>query len=147
MWYKIFMLYVLSINLLYADIFKCEQADGKLLFKQAPCHSSEIQSQLTYVEPPISRQDARALQKQLKTYQAILHKEQKKRAQIQRQAEKQQRQEEKQRLRLAARCETVERQIVELRRHYRLGYTAKQGQTLDRKMAEYKFKQQKYCKK
>lgn len=144
---KILILYALSINMLYANIFRCEQADGKLLFKQVPCHADDIQSQITYIEPPISTQEARTLQKQLKAYRIVLQKEQQKKDLLQRRAAQQQQREEKRRLRLAARCETVERQITELRRQYRLGYTVKQGQALDRKMAEYKFKQQKYCKK
>lgn len=53
--------------------------------------------------------------------------------------------EKKRSLRLQGKCETVRRQIEQLNKRYKQGYTIAQGNVLDRKLAELKLRKQKYC--
>lgn len=54
---------------------------------------------------------------------------------------------QKRRLRLQAKCEKVKHQIDQLYLQQKRGYTVKQGQAIERKLAELKFKKRQCCDK
>lgn len=137
-------LFMANVN---ANIYKCVKNDGLVIFKDTPCAVRDIQPAVVLKEQNLDQQDIKHLQRQYNQQQDFLRREKNRIYREQYKAKQQQKIEEKQRLRLQAKCETVKHQIAQLERRYKQGYTVKQGQALDRKLAECKLNRQKYCKK
>lgn len=128
-----------------ATVYKCETTGGEIYYQSMYCqHADDVQSVVKIKPDPISNRT----NKKPVYLQDLKKKQQQKQRQKQRQqraAKKKEQQETKRRLRLQAKCEKVTQQINQVSQRYRNGYTLKQGITLDRKLAEYKIKRQKYC--
>jgi len=134
------------ISAVYADIYKCVNPNGAVFFKDTPCKIRDFQYQYNYLEEPVTQQDVRSLQRQYKRSQSDKAKAKKGTQRSQARAKKQEELEQKRRLRLQANCEKVQQQIAQLNQRLKHGYTAKQGQSIARKLAECNLKRQKYCK-
>lgn len=119
-----------------AEIYKCVNNDGQVVYRDTPCRVQDTQTIYSY------NQDfwpSASSAQELNQYRKCLTRERSRK-------QKWQEREQKRRLRLRARCERVTQKIELLNQRYRRGYTAKQRQMLDRKLAEYNKRRQKYCK-
>jgi hypothetical protein len=142
---RFLLCFLLCVSTAHAEVFKCIKHSGAIVFKDTPCSKRDLQVLSALQEQPVNKDDVAQMQQKYKQHQAEARR-QKQELRQQQKASKQKDLEAKRRLRLQAKCETVKHQITQLRQRYRQGYTAKQGLALDRRLAECKFKEQKYCK-
>lgn len=129
-----------SFSPLHADIFKCTKSDGSMYYYDRNCIASDVQEEIT-------KRDLVLMRYEIGQKQEDIIKQKKNLMRQELIAEKLQAAEMRQRLRFETKCETVRQQIVQLNKRYKQGYTIKQGQALDRKLAECNSKRQIYCKK
>lgn len=129
-----------SFSQLHADIFKCTKSDGSTYYYDRNCIASDVQEEIT-------KRDLVLMRYEIGQKQEDIIKQKKNLMRQELIAEKLQAAEMRQRLRFETKCETVRQQIVQLNKRYKQGYTIKQGQALDRKLAECNSKRQIYCKK
>ncbi|HSX20184.1 MAG TPA: hypothetical protein VLG38_03555 [Gammaproteobacteria bacterium] len=141
----IFLFTFYSTYALGSEIYKCAKLDGSTFYRDTPCRPTDPQAVLRYTELPITQQEINTLQSSYNKQQNAAFKARHRTLREVVRAQKQQQLEQRRHLRLKAKCETVLRQIEQLHARYRQGYTAKQGVSLDRKLAECKFRQNKYC--
>ncbi len=128
------------------NIFECVRSDGSKSFQDKPCKVVyEHQTAHNIYIQPVNNEEALEMERMLERHRQAIAKTRVRMLRRKITEKKRLELEEKQRLRLHAKCERVQQQMVELQRRYRQGYNAKQGTVLDRKMAECKLKEQKYC--
>lgn len=122
------------------EIYKCVKADGSVIYKDTPCNIQDVQIIYSYSQDPWSFWiPAKELNRQPRCLNRCLTRERLRK-------QKRLSQEQNRSLRLRSKCERVTQKIELLNQRYKRGYTAKQRQSLDRKLAEYNKRRQKYCK-
>lgn len=133
---KLYLCFVFMPFVVCAEIYKCVKSDGQIIYKDTPCSIQDTQTIYSYNQdfwPSV------ASAKELNQYRKCLTRE---RLRKQKWSER----EQNRSLRLRAKCERVTQKMEMLNQRYKRGYTAKQRQILDRKLAEYNKRRQKYCK-
>ena len=127
-------------------VYKCEKIDGSIYYQAKYClNPSDIQTELICYNGPLDETAKLQIEEKLLQQRKYFIKKQKLKERADIKETKQAKTEEKRKLRAKEKCEQANRQIDEIRQHYRTGYTIKQGVILDRKLNDYQNQRQKYC--
>ena len=132
----IFFLFVSTYG--HAKIFKCIRNDGSEYYGEQPCQLSDKNIEVT-------KRDLALMRYELQQKEEDLQKQQKQQLRKEIAAEKLRFAKERQRLHAQAKCDAVKLQIEQLNKRSKHGYTVKQGQAFNRKLAECNQKRRIYC--
>lgn len=133
----IFFLFISTYS--HAKIFKCIRNDGSEYYGEQPCLLPDKNIEIT-------KRDLALIRYELQQKEEDLQKQYKQQLRTEIAAEKLRLAKERQRLNAQAKCDAIKLQIEQLNKRPKHGYTVKQGQAFNRKLAECNQKRRIYCK-
>jgi len=119
----------LAPTALYGEVFRCTAADGSIEFRQYPCHERDtslridIDDSPTGWTPPASKASPPAKKKPLPTKPAMIEQDEA----------------------VVDRCWKKQRQLDDVNRRLRAGYTASQGVRLRQRRGDYEAYIRRFC--
>jgi len=128
-----------------AAIFKCVGMDGSVYYQETFCNEDEEQTQLLCKTKPFSKKAVQQSQRRLQVQRRYVLQNYKLLQREERARDKQDMLDVRRKERLKAKCQKIEQKIVAVNEQLHSGYTIKQGQSLNRKLAKYQEQKQRNC--